>query len=41
MKCVVDNHNYTRNICEEGLLDLNLNQAVIYKISNFQEIKLP
>ena len=38
MRCAVGNHNYMCHICAKGFLDLNLNYAVIDKISNFQEI---
>ena len=33
-----DNHNYMCHICAKGFLDSNFNQAVIDKISNFQDI---
>ena len=35
---MVDNHNYMSNMCEKGLSDSNVNQAVIGKISIFKEI---
>ena len=38
MQCAADNHSYTCRICAKGFLDTNFNQAVIDKISNFQEI---
>ena len=34
----VVNHTYMHHICAKGSLDLNINKAVINKISNFQEI---
>ena len=37
--CEADNHNNNMcHICAKELYDLNFNQAVIYKISNFNEI---
>ena len=38
MWCVADNHNYVCRMRTKGFLDSNFNQAVIDKISNFQEI---
>ena len=38
MWCAADNYKYMCHICAKGFLDSNLNQAVIDKISNFQEI---
>ena len=38
MWCAADIRNYTCHICAKGFLDLNFNQAVINKISNFHEI---
>ena len=38
MWCAADNHNDTYHTCAKGFLDLNFNQAVINKISNFREI---
>ena len=38
MWCAADNHNYMCHIYADGFLDSNFNQAVIDKISNFQEI---
>ena len=38
MWCAADIHNYMCNICAKGFLDLNFNEAVIGKISNFHEI---
>ena len=38
MLCVADNHNNMCHLCAKGFLDLNFNQAVIDKISNFHEI---
>ena len=38
MWCAADNHNYMSHICKLGFLDSNFNEAVIDKISNFQEI---
>ena len=40
MWCVTDNHNDTCHICAKGFLDSNFNQAVINKISHFNEITL-
>ena len=36
--CTANNHNYVCHICAKGILDSNLNEAVIDKISNFHEI---
>ena len=38
MWCAIENHNYMCQICAKGVLDSNFNQAVMDKISNFQEI---
>ena len=38
MWCVTNNHNNTSHTGAEGFLDLDFNQAVINKISNFHEI---
>ena len=38
MWCAADNHNYMCHPCAKGFLDLNLNEAVIDKISIFHEI---
>ena len=38
MWCAADNHNHICHMCAKGFLDLNFNQAVIDKISNFHEI---
>ena len=38
MWCASDNHNYMCHICAKGFLDSSFNEAVIDKISNFQEI---
>ena len=38
MWCAVVNHNYMRHICAKQFLDANFNEAVIDKISIFQEI---
>ena len=38
MWCAADNHKSMCHICEKEHLDSNVNQAVIYKISNFNEI---
>ena len=35
--CAADNYNYMCQICAQGFLDLNFNQAVIDRISNFHE----
>ena len=35
---VADNHNYMCHVCAKGCLDLNLNEVVIDKISNFHKI---
>ena len=34
----VSNHNFMSHICAKGFLDSNFNEAVINKISNYQEI---
>ena len=36
--CTADNHNYMCHICAKGFLNLNFNQAVTDKMSNFHEI---
>ena len=36
--CAADNHIYMCRICAKGFLDSNINQAVIDKMSNLQEI---
>ena len=38
MLCAADNHCYMYHICAKGFIDLNFNQAVIDKLSNFQVI---
>ena len=38
MWCASDNHNNMCHICAKELLDSNFNEAVIYKISVFNEI---
>ena len=38
MWCASDNYNNMCHICAKELLDANFNQAVIYKISIFNEI---
>ena len=38
MWCATDNHNYMCHVCAKGFSDLNFNQAIIGKISNFLEI---
>ena len=38
MWSTVDNHNYMCYICAKGFLDSNCNEAVIDKISSFNEI---
>ena len=38
MWCAGGNHNNMSHICAKGVLDSNLNYAVIDKISNYQEI---
>ena len=40
MCCGADNHNYMRHTCAKELLDSNFNEAVIVKISIFNEIAL-
>ena len=38
MHCTADNYNYTCHICAKGFLDSNFDEAVIDKISNFNEL---
>ena len=38
MWCAAENDNYMCHPYTDGLLDLNFNEGVIDKISNFQEI---
>ena len=38
MWCAVDNYNHMFHISAKGFLDLNFNQAVIDKRSNFHEM---
>ena len=38
MWCAADIYNYMCHICAKGV-DLNFNQAVIDKMSNFQEMR--
>ena len=38
MWCAADNDNYMCRICAKEVSDLNLNWAVIDKISNFHDI---
>ena len=38
MWCAADNHNYMCHICAKEFLDSNFSEAVIDKLSNFQEI---
>ena len=38
MWCAAENHNDMCHICAKDLLDSNFEKAVIYKISNFNEI---
>ena len=40
MWCTVDDHNHMCRICAKELLDSNFYEAVIDKISNFNEIAL-
>ena len=40
MWCEADNKNYRYHICVKGYLDFNCNQAVLYKISNCNEIAI-
>ena len=40
MLCAADNHNYMCHICAKGFLDSDFNEALINKISNFQELAL-